>query len=195
MINCQVGNIMVYLESGIAISSNQVTSMLRDFNSGFNIFKSINGSEYDFLETIYYEDGVTEYTYPDTITTMGQTICYKVSYFQEVWGDYCEAFCTALENPDEDFVCATFVEIPENKKETTVLAFPNPTNNQLSITSNYEMNQLMIYDYLGRLVFKEIGLCQTDYTLYTYQFTDGIYIVKIKTMEDMTARRYVVIHK
>lgn len=186
-------NMMIYLDYQFS-KSVSLDPHGRNYDAGYNIFMSNNGTYYELLETITYEEGTTYYTYYDTIFAMGQTKCYKVGFFQSIDGDYCEVFCTALENPEEDFVCATFVEIPENNEGGTVLLYPNPASDELQIKTLEIMNQLQVYNQIGQLVVSHTDMAQSNYFLNTSNFENGMYFVKIRCGNATVSEHFVVFH-
>jgi len=61
-----------------------------------------------------------------------------------------------------------------------VIVFPNPAKDQITfLTRAYEEKKLSLYDYSGRKA-KEITFYDTNFTLYTHDLSEGVYIYKIE---------------
>lgn len=64
---------------------------------------------------------------------------------------------------------------------------PNPTNGQVQIETDLQVDEIAIYDFSGRLLQKEL-----DTFFDMNRFGAGIYFLKIKTNEGVGVKRVVV---
>ncbi|CAN5692648.1 hypothetical protein BH11BAC1_BH11BAC1_13700 [soil metagenome] len=77
-------------------------------------------------------------------------------------------------------VTAGFAQTPSAKQEVNV--FPNPANEFLSLTSDFNIKSVSIYNYLGEIVFTEefnLNNNAMKTELDIHSLTDGIYLVAV----------------
>jgi len=93
------------------------------------------------------------------------------------------------------FDLSAIISIEEVKdEENTLLIYPNPTSNQLTIVSAQNMVQLEIYNTIGQLIYSEQPKNNVKIkTLNIIGYTTGIYLVKIITKDNVTKLKKVVI--
>lgn len=66
-------------------------------------------------------------------------------------------------------------------EEESILLYPNPTENEFTILSSDNMEQIVIYDMTGRVIFREEVIGSTERTIDTSSWDKGLYIVKAIT--------------
>lgn len=94
-------------------------------------------------------------------------------------------------------------DIPENEIEAkdVVLAnvnfFQNNPVQQLEVSNpeGYTIKSAMVYDMNGKLVIQEKNLgAKNKYSFYTGNLSDGVYLVKLTTTEDVAIDSKVIVH-
>lgn len=84
-----------------------------------------------------------------------------------------------------DIICPTLVSntlITDNNTNYTILAYPNPTQQDMYILvnelpSNYNIT---VFDQTGRLVHQQANISQQETVLYQQDFSAGLYFVRIQ---------------
>ena len=166
---------------------------LSEFNlSGFNLYESINGGDYEWKDFLVYIDGEVSYPVPEGPD--GNLRCYKLTAVYESETDYCEsAPFTAKDNPDEDYVCVTLVGNQEHKNNQSfqVNIFPNPAEDKVSINSSEAIRQIDLINYTGQTVLLK-QMNDKEVTLNMNGLKPGIYIAQIKTEKGIMIRKVVL---
>jgi hypothetical protein len=94
-------------------------------------------------------------------------------------------------------------DIPENEIEakdvvlTNVNFFQNNPVQQLEVSNpeGYTIKSAMVYDMNGKLVIQEKNLgAKNKYSFYTGNLSDGVYLVKLTTTEDVSIDSKVIVH-
>ena len=80
-----------------------------------------------------------------------------------------------------NYVCPGQVESVNNVQlNTEALLYPNPANDVVNISSSQSVNEIIMYDETGRIVFHANGLNFTNYDINTSRFSAGVYFVKMR---------------
>lgn len=91
------------------------------------------------------------------------------------------------------FVSDTTLSISENLFENNIIIYPNPVSDTLHINnlmnSTFEINDVQIFDNLGRLVLKQSVNNDIDIT----NLSKGIYFLKIKNIEGSSFIKKIII--
>ncbi|MCB0455476.1 MAG: T9SS type A sorting domain-containing protein, partial [Aequorivita sp.] len=94
-------------------------------------------------------------------------------------------------------------DIPENEIEAkdvvleNVNFFQNNPVQQLEVSNpeGYTIKSAMVYDMNGKLVIQENNLgAKNKYSFYTGNLSDGVYLVKLTTTEDISIDSKVIVH-
>lgn len=87
---------------------------------------------------------------------------------------------------------ASFVGIKEQQMQLDVKLYPNPANDKLSIIFNSKYSAIIqLYNQLGELVIEE--KVNTDKAeINTALFTNGIYLLSVKTKEGISSKKIVI---
>ena len=123
---------------------------------GYNLYQSINGSDYELLEFIPWEAGDTSHSI--VFDASPYLHCYQLTALWESETDTCEsAPAISKDNPEEDFVCVLLVGNEDNRIEQSdlVRCFPNPFSNSTTIEytlSQAETVKITIFNHLGEQV-------------------------------------------
>ncbi len=101
---------------------------------------------------------------------------------------------TAYNRIKETWKNVAFVGLKENEAQLNIKIYPNPVNDQLSINLNSQANAMIqLYNQLGELVWEE--RISTDKTeINTALFSDGLYLLFIKTHEGVHSKKLVIRH-
>jgi hypothetical protein len=101
---------------------------------------------------------------------------------------------TAYNRIKETWKNDAFVGLKEIKEQLNVNVYPNPVNDKLIIVLNSQSNgMIQLYNQLGELVLEE--KLSSDITeINTGLFTNGIYLLSIKTQEGISSKKVVISH-
>ena len=92
----------------------------------------------------------------------------------------CDAFFIKIKTPE---VLANYVSVAEQKNETSINIYPNPTTGQLTINSEQStINNVEIFDVYGRKLLSHIANLTPHTVLNISHLPTGIYFVKIRTV-------------
>ena len=79
-----------------------------------------------------------------------------------------------------EILCTINVNLGIIENVIHTLVFPNPANDNVSVSSNYNINSIQIVNYMGQTVYSsEVNSIETN--INTSSFTAGIYFIKINT--------------
>jgi len=166
--------------NSVATSGNRVLNTgngSRDL-MGYNIYRSIDGSEYELL------DFTTELTYLDDEEEpiIGGLYCYMVTAVWESATDACESAFSAE-------MCDIWTAIDDNilDNNASFSLYPNPADDHVFIATSGELKRVTVYNALGQLVIDEITTGK-QYELNTAKYTIGVYMVRVETAEGVTTR-------
>lgn len=75
-----------------------------------------------------------------------------------------------------------------------VKIIPNPARDWITV-SGYMLNEVTLYDVLGNLCYKAAGLHVSALNINTSGFSDGIYLVKVKSANQYINKKIIIINK
>jgi hypothetical protein len=111
----------------------------------------------------------------------------SLAYIDSTLGYFCPRIVNALLLPGNT------VGVQETALNTTVSMFPNPANNNLTISAdNKAMSGIEIYSTTGRLVAKKEGLNTSLFQLNNLNLSTGMYLVNIHFREGMITEKLIV---
>ena len=116
-----------------------------------------------------------------------EALAFDVSLKVKAVYPECESEFALTENSD-DFIHITNASVDENSLSNVKL-YPNPTSGQMSIEAK-EMTSVSVYDLVGQCImqrFAENGQLTIDMS----QLQNGIYFVKVNTVNGSTVQRVV----
>ena len=105
-----------------------------------------------------------------------------------------------MDNPSDADTC-TFILNPNSgtsigEAETaTVSAFPNPTTNVVSFTSDENFNHLRIMDSRGRVVLNELFRSTTTKSFLVGQLPSGMYMAELLSDKVLVSRKPLVVNE
>ncbi|MFA7401406.1 MAG: choice-of-anchor J domain-containing protein [Bacteroidales bacterium] len=82
--------------------------------------------------------------------------------------------------------------INETYDEKTVKVFPNPANDFVSVSSENNINKIEVFNLLGERIYVSEPQ-QTNFNIYTSDYTNGLYLIKIKTDKGETLKKINII--
>jgi hypothetical protein len=149
--------------------------------TGFNIYRSINGGDYELLLWNIITIG-NQYIDPDSALIMGSMYCYMASAVWSSETDQCES---AFSNE----ACAIWTGIDNypGPAKNSFNIYPNPANDQAVITTSHDIKRVTIFNATGQLVFDKATSGQ-QFEMKTTGFTVGIYMVRIETAVGIATR-------
>lgn len=85
------------------------------------------------------------------------------------------------------------VELPSNLTSTqnTISLYPNPASEKIYIKSNKNINTIELYDFSGKVIFKQTAL-NPETIIDIKDIATGIYIIKINTDLEITTRKLII---
>ena len=80
----------------------------------------------------------------------------------------------------------------DNIQETTSVfsVFPNPTSDKITIATDENIEEIVIYTISGIIIYHSFDNCNT---IDVSSLSNGVYFIKIKTQNDIIDRRFVKI--
>ena len=140
---------------------------------GYNVF--LDGEYVDYTTDLFwqYEDLVDEHTY-----TAGVSAVYDNG--ESVVVDY-----------EFMFGYVGVSEILEN----TISIFPNPATDNVNIQSEFNITDIYVYDYVGKVIYTIKDSNTKNVVLNTNSYGSGIYIVRIQTENGVVSTKRVIITK
>ena len=166
----------------------------RDFTV-FNLYRQEIGIDNDYVlyDIIPLTEGQLTYSYFDFAPAVsdGKTYNYQVSanYASDI--DACES-APALSIPmTEDYVSILVTNIEESEPSAINL-YPNPAGNQLNISSDRAMKQIILFNYTGQIILnREVGGIKTE-AINTSVYESGVYVIKVVTEAGTVFKRLVI---
>ncbi len=164
--------------------------------NGFNIYrKEMDTSDYVLYNLVDYQSGQSSYCFFDAFPN----VSLQTGYYYQVTANYvsntdaCESSPTmAYEIPDDDFVYVFVTELAEPDTDIYLIAYPNPVQDMLTVTSSSPMKQLTIINYVGQIIYASEIIDATIIELNTSSYQPGAYLVKIDTENGVVARRVII---
>ena len=87
---------------------------------------------------------------------------------------------------------AQVLAISENKTDSRVIVFPNPSSEDLvQVKSNSVIESVGIYTPNGQLIKEEVGLTSKQISISTEGLTDGIYFIKVKSGNETSTHKLI----
>ena len=79
-----------------------------------------------------------------------------------------------------NLVCTNALGVTSIAKTTETLLYPNPANGIVNINSSDMLDEVLVCDQTGRIIFRHGSINNTSYILNTTHYSKGIYFVKIR---------------
>ncbi|PLX02061.1 MAG: hypothetical protein C0595_12375 [Marinilabiliales bacterium] len=162
--------------------------------SGFNIYlKEGNQDEYQLFDFVPYNFDQTSYCknfYAEDEVQSGKCYSFQITSVKVMDVDSCESDPgLSADGEDYTYACVTKIEqLPLN----LINVYPNPANEQMKITTQENINEVTIINYLGQKVYEINGVESKKYIINSSKFPIGIYIVNIKTSSREYSRKVVI---
>jgi hypothetical protein len=163
------------------ILSGELSALSREL-IGYNIWRSIDGGEYELID---FTSGPT-YLDSESCPAIGSLYCYKVSAVWESETDQCESALS-----EEECIIWTGIGDGNISDASSISLYPNPADDHVSISTSGTLKRVTIYNTLGQLVSDDIT-ADRQYELETTSYTIGIYMVRVETAEGVTTRTLTV---
>ncbi len=148
---------------------------------GCHIYKSINGGEFQLLNT----NPVQENYYLDYCIQHGYN---EYCYFVMPVYDHCQS-------THSDTVCEwTFPgEICESNEKSEYKIYPNPAKHILIIESIEHIISLQVYSSKSQLAQEIYDIYCKEYILDLRDYKEGLYFVQIRTKDEAVIKKFIVI--
>ncbi len=141
---------------------------------GYNIYK--NGS---LLKALWPE---TNYTYKEG--GQGGQVCYTVTAAYD--------FCGVTDPSNE--ACVNLVNVKTNDL-SQIKVYPNPSNNMVNIELTNNISRVVIYNFLGQVVYENNVTNETELHIEVRNYDAGAYLIKFVTNEGHSHTKKVVVAK
>ncbi|PKP48339.1 MAG: hypothetical protein CVT95_04550 [Bacteroidetes bacterium HGW-Bacteroidetes-12] len=82
------------------------------------------------------------------------------------------------------------VEVDEKENTSSIIIFPNPTNGIFTISSTEEINEVEVFNALGKAVYSK-KVTSKNITVDLTPFPKGIYLVQLKTNTNSVTKKIV----
>jgi len=128
----------------------------------------------------------TETSYLDTdpaISVLGQTYCYNVT---AVYEDCESAFSNTA--------CETVIAA-DNIEVSAVNVYPNPSNSVVNIELTNDISQLVIYNYVGQVVYEQVVAKDMNIQIDVRNYDAGAYLVKFITRSGESFTKKIAVTK
>ena len=143
----------------------------------------------DFVSfSIYLNDEIlvenlTDTTYTDTINN----IWIDYTYFVTAIYDNC------ISDPSNEVSFYFYPwNIDENNSNNLIQIFPNPAIDIVNVNSKADINKIIVFDDLGKLVYEKKVVEDNNIKINTASFDAGVYFVKIYTNEGVVVRKVAI---
>jgi hypothetical protein len=173
------------------LASNSATTVLT-WNMANTVKSDVSGKGiYSFLGYNIYRDGtqinselVLENTYQDTPGTPGN-YCYTVTAVYSLCGE--------SEPSNEE--CIDILVGINDQGIANNRVYPNPTNSVLNIELSSNISQVVVYNYVGQVVFEKNVTKSETIQLNTRNYESGTYLIKLLTNSGENFIKKVVVTK
>ncbi len=144
---------------------------------GYNVWRAIGIEPKTIIGT------TTETTYLDETVEIGNLYCYQV---QAVYED-CES------DPSNE-VCILVDNVPV-VESGAVSVYPNPSNNVVNIELTNNISQLVVYNFVGQVVYEQVITKDKTIQLNVRNYEAGAYLIKfITTSGESFTKKVAVTH-
>jgi hypothetical protein len=89
-----------------------------------------------------------------------------------------------------DFIFAVFLLSTSSESLEETKIYPNPFKNKVTINTNIQFKEILLYDILGKQVYKSNNT--QDFENYSSSLINGIYILKLTDQNDRSITRKLV---
>jgi len=160
---------------------------------GFQVYKmEYPFIQYEFFKYVEFVDEKYSYYITDTCFTYHDVDAFfKVNEIWSLNGDTCiSPYAHSLLFPDDDYVYILW-EGQEEKQNSPVELYPNPTNSQLTINSESIIKKIKIYNSVGQEIMHIDNIEEPQKTISVSMFEPGIYFIKIQTEKSTITRKFI----
>jgi hypothetical protein len=141
---------------------------------GYNVYRKFNTGSWQL------QGMVTETMYTGNVPIPGAVYTYRVT----------AVYDEGESDPSNEWAIDAVVGVEEYVSNATQL-YPNPATNAVSITSDFNMESVTVYNFAGQVVLTQ-KINNTTYRVNTSNFDAGIYLFQIQTEEGRIAKRVVI---
>jgi hypothetical protein len=159
------------------------------FGNGPSVKFNPNNSTKDFLYNVYHK--VQGGTYAKLNATPIAVTTYLHIAPPQGWNYYVvRTVLNGVESPNSNEVSLNWTSIEELIFSKTQV-YPNPSNGALYIKSEFNIQNLKVFNYAGQTVANE-AVDSKFYQFNTSQFTPGLYMFRIETNEGTITKRIII---
>jgi hypothetical protein len=170
------------------VSASDLTSVSYPALPGASLPLEVSGSR-ELVGYNVYRDGdmigsTEETTYTDadqSVLTIGETFCYTVTAVYE-----------DCESPMSEEACILVTDVPV-VATAAVSVYPNPSNSMVNIELTNNISQVVVYNYVGQVVFEQTITKAQTIQLNVRNYEAGAYLIKFVTINGENFTKKVVV--
>ncbi|MFA5471918.1 MAG: T9SS type A sorting domain-containing protein, partial [Acholeplasmataceae bacterium] len=170
------------------VSASALTSVSYPALPGASLPLEVSGSR-ELVGYNVYRDGdmigsTEETTYTDadqSVLTIGETFCYTVTAVYE-----------DCESPMSEEACILVTDVPV-VATAAVSVYPNPSNSMVNIELTNNISQVVVYNYVGQVVFEQTITKAQTIQLNVRNYEAGAYLIKFVTINGENFTKKVVV--
>ena len=145
----------------------------------FNIFRSIDGSEFEMIGEVVSEDSVYEYSFDDLeATTVGSYAYYISATYNDNVG--CEVW-------SEPVTCMV-TSVGESALGTDI--YPNPTSGKVTLRAE-NLERIVVANSLGQTLFQACS-SESETTIDLAPYGKGMYFITLQTKQGIVTQKIIV---
>lgn len=162
---------------------------ISDGLSGYYLYHR-QGEEGEYVRVKLLGSSATSYT--DNTATVEGVYYYRLyAYYRDI--DCTSAPATAKDNPNQFYLSVYYsLDGITEHGNITVNVFPNPADQSLEVEAE-GMTQVAVYNMLGQQVYKSLS-DSNKLNVNVSSWSEGIYLMKVQTLEGVFSRRVSVVH-
>ena len=142
---------------------------------GYNVWRGIDDQPKTIIGT------TTETTYVDETVEIGNLYCYQVqAVYEDCESDPSNEECVLVDNVPQIDVNAVSV-------------YPNPSNSVVNIELTNDISQLVVYNYVGQVVYEQVITKDKTIQLNVRNYEAGAYLIKFITNSGESFTRKVAV--
>ncbi len=110
----------------------------------------------------------------------------------EYWVEITNEFGCAVEsNRIENPIFITDVSLNENQAVVDVIIYPNPTNGMITVLSEVDLDQIILYSLDGKVIFTETNLLSGPNQLDLSDLPAGTYMIQLVKQDQLIVKKIV----
>ena len=141
---------------------------------------SVTGCYYSWSPTTKLDNSFTS----QPVSTWSNTTTHEI-YTVTVTGDFCTTATSTVQvsaAPNPCPGCCRVSGISSNNQNiSNFVVYPNPANNNITISLSDKTDYIQIIDMMGRLIFEAKNINDNEFKIDVSKYSKGIYFIRAKT--------------